>query len=149
MAACRRLPFLYLRRASIVQTSRSDRMKIVPLLVTLMIYCVQSHGQSLREVSRPAPTEKTVPARSLPTSFAIDGKDSGSLPAVAFRTADQMSALDRELAANPGSAIAELAKYAGLEFNQGKWSYEQVVCTALPEHLFLRFTRNNGTGDVS
>jgi hypothetical protein len=60
-----------------------------------------------------------------------------------------MSARDREAATNAESAIAERAKYAGLEFNQGKWSYEQEVCSALPEHLFLRFMRNNGTGDVS
>jgi len=60
-----------------------------------------------------------------------------------------MSAADREAVANSQSAIAERAKYSGLEFNQGKWSYEQLVCNALPGHVFLRFMRNDGTGDVS
>jgi hypothetical protein len=37
----------------------------------------------------------------------------------------------------------------GIEFNGGKWNYEQVVCPALPNHILLRFTRNDGTGDTS
>ncbi len=32
---------------------------------------------------------------------------------------------------------------------QGTWNATQVVCPALPHHLFLRYTRNNGTGDVT
>jgi hypothetical protein len=118
-------------------------------LACLTIACASLPSQTVRNVSPTAPTEKPEPVRSLPVPFAINGNDSGRLPAVAFRTADQMSVRDRDAAENAGSAIAAQAKYSGLEFNQGKWSYEQVVCTALPEHLFLRFTRNNGTGDLS
>jgi hypothetical protein len=66
-----------------------------------------------------------------------------------FRTYDQMSDQDRDLAADAESAIGERAGFAGLEFNQGKWSYQQIVCPALRGHLFLQFTRNNGSGDVS
>ena len=66
-----------------------------------------------------------------------------------FRPYDQMSSQDRDLEADAESAIGERAGFAGLEFNQGKWSYQQIVCSALPGHLFLQFTRNNGTGDVS
>jgi hypothetical protein len=66
-----------------------------------------------------------------------------------FRAYDQMSPQDRDLAADAESAIEERAGFAGLEFNQGKWSYQQIVCPALPKHLFLQFTRNNGKGDVS
>jgi hypothetical protein len=69
--------------------------------------------------------------------------------ALAFRSYDQMSPQDRDLAADAESAIGERAGIAGLEFNQGKWSYQQIVCPALPNHLLLQFTRNNGTGDVS
>jgi len=60
-----------------------------------------------------------------------------------------MTSQDRDLAADAESAIGERAGFAGLEFNQGKWSYQQIVCPALPKHLFLQFTRNNGKGDVS
>jgi hypothetical protein len=34
-------------------------------------------------------------------------------------------------------------------FEAGTWNYQQVVCRALPHHLFLQYTRSNGSGDVS
>jgi hypothetical protein len=66
-----------------------------------------------------------------------------------FRSYDRMSQQDRDLAADAESAIGERAGFANLEFNVGKWNYQQIVCSALPGHLFLQFTRNNGKGDVS
>lgn len=60
-----------------------------------------------------------------------------------------MTEKDRLLEADAESSIAEHAGYAGLALNQGQWSYGQIVCPALPDHLFLRFTRNQGAGDVS
>jgi hypothetical protein len=69
--------------------------------------------------------------------------------ALEFRSYDRMSEQDRDLLADAESAIGERAGFAGLEFNQGKWSYQQIVCPALPNHLFLQFTRNNGSGDIS
>jgi hypothetical protein len=60
-----------------------------------------------------------------------------------------MTAADRLQAANAESSIGEHVRYADLDFNQGQWSYQQVVCPALPNHIFLRFLRNNGAGDVS
>lgn len=69
--------------------------------------------------------------------------------AVEFRDYDRMTPQDRELEANAEAAIAERAGFDGLEFNEGKWSTRQIVCSALPGHLFLQFMRNNGAGDVS
>ena len=37
----------------------------------------------------------------------------------------------------------------GVEFNQGNRAFQQLVCPALPNHLFLQFIRNNGTGDAT
>jgi hypothetical protein len=68
---------------------------------------------------------------------------------IEFRTVDQMTRQDSDLVADAESSISEHARFLDLEFNQGKWTYEQVVCPALPNHVFLRFRRNNGTGDVS
>jgi len=68
---------------------------------------------------------------------------------VGFRAYEQMSRQDRDLAADGESAIGERAGFAGLEFNEGKWAYRQIVCPALPGHLLLQFTRNNGAGDTS
>jgi len=126
-------------------------MKSMSILFTLVatIFCAASPAQTVRNVS-PAPlTEKPIQDHPRPQPFSIDGTNSGRAEPVEFRTAEKMSAKDREVAANAESSIAERAKYSSLEFNQGSWSYEQVVCTALPEHVFLRFMRNNGTGDVS
>jgi hypothetical protein len=85
--------------------------------------------------------------------FPPGSETPGSADALEFRSYDQMTQQDRDLEADAESAIAERAGFAGLEFNQvserGKWSYQQVVCSALPNHLFLQFTRNNGKGDVS
>lgn len=60
-----------------------------------------------------------------------------------------MSEPDRLLEAGAESSIAERAGYADIAFNEGKWSYTQLVCPVFPNHLFLRFTRNDGVGDVS
>jgi hypothetical protein len=81
--------------------------------------------------------------------FPPGSETPGLAASLEFRPYDQMSSQDRDLAADAESSIGERAGFAGLEFNQGKWSYQQVVCPALPHHLFLQFTRNNGKGDVS
>ena len=66
-----------------------------------------------------------------------------------FRPSDQMTEKDRLLVADAESSIAEHAGFAGFEFDKTSWSYQQVVCPALPNHLFLQFMRNNGAGDVT
>jgi len=44
---------------------------------------------------------------------------------ITFRTVDQMTRKDRDLVADAESSISERAGFIGLEFNGGKWSYEQ------------------------
>jgi hypothetical protein len=128
-------------------------MRIPSILLTVMFFgafAVSSSAQTAKEISPTAPLrEKPVQdaARTMP--FSPDGEIHGQVPSIEFRSVAQMTQKDRELAANAESSIEEHAGYAGLEFNQGKWSYEQVVCSALPNHIFLRFIRNNGTGDAS
>jgi hypothetical protein len=81
--------------------------------------------------------------------FSLGSDTSESATPVKFRSLDQMTPQDRDLAADGESAIGERAGVDGLEFNQGKWNYQQIVCSALPNHLFLQFTRHNGASDVS
>jgi len=129
-----------------------ERMNPKPLFLTLACLagvCSPLQGQTMRTVAPTAIKEKAIPESARPMPFTIDGHDSGSAQAIEFRSVDRMTSRDREVAANAESSIAEHTRYAGLEFNQGNWSYEQLVCSALPEHVFLRFMRNNGTGDVS
>jgi hypothetical protein len=83
---------------------------------------------------------------------------------VEFLSVEQMSQQDRNLAAEAELSISRSAKFAGLEFapsstkpvssslgsiQPSAWSYQQLVCAALPGHLFLEFMRNNDPGDIS
>jgi hypothetical protein len=106
--------------------------------------------QSSQDFSVPQPAPSRVrKATPRPLPFPLGGEATAPAAALEFRFFDQMSPRDRDLAAGAESTIGERAGFAGLDFNQGKWSYQQVVCSALPGHLFLQFTRNNGIGDVS
>jgi hypothetical protein len=68
---------------------------------------------------------------------------------VVFLSEEQISASDRALIATAKPLIQREASFGGIDFGVGKWSYQQLECHALPEHLFLIYTRNNGVGDVS
>jgi hypothetical protein len=97
----------------------------------------------------PAATPKySIVKHQVPSSIFAQESPLDALP-VTVRTPGQMTEKDQRVEADAESSIAEHAGYAGLEFNRGTWSYRQIVCPALPNHLFLRFTRNQGKGDVS
>lgn len=83
------------------------------------------------------------------TPFPLGREALPAATAVEFRSPDRMSEADRELEANSESAIAEHAGVENFQLNEGKWSYRQIVCRALPNHLFLRFSRNDGAGGRS
>lgn len=68
---------------------------------------------------------------------------------VQFRSPDELSQPDRLLIANSESSIAEHAGFSGLDYQDNGWAYREIVCSAFPNHLFLQYTRNNGSGDVS
>lgn len=130
-----------------------ERMRTRPILLILAflaLACASAQGQTaVNDSPSPSPRMKPVPQKVRPLPFVIDARNSEASHGVEFRTVDQMTARDREQAANAESSIGEHTRYTGIEFNQGSWSYQQVVCPALPGHIFLRFLRNNGIGDVS
>jgi hypothetical protein len=68
---------------------------------------------------------------------------------IEFRSYEKMTQQDRDLAANAESSIGERVGADGMEFSKGQWTSEQIVCPALPNHLLLQFTRNNGKSDMS
>jgi hypothetical protein len=128
-----------------------EKSRVIFVVVTfaaIAAACIPFQAQTELNAPAPQPTEvrKAVP---LPMIFAIGRETSESVPALEFRSQDKMTSQDRDLAADAESSIGERVRYAGLEFNRGQWSYQQVVCSALPNHLFLQYTRNNGAGDVS
>jgi hypothetical protein len=109
--------------------------------------CAPLAAQTVQQVSPTPPKVKNVTPVERPIPFPLGaGRNPHSIE---FHSADEMTQKDRDLVADAESSIDERTGFLGLEFNGGKWSYQQLVCPALPSHLFLRFTRNNGTGDVS
>jgi hypothetical protein len=97
----------------------------------------------LQEKAVPAPG--TVPFNS---PLAIDEATS-SARSIRVLSEEQMSASDRDLAADAESSIRERAEYESLDVDASGWTYHQLDCPALPNHLFLRFTRNDGTREMS
>src|SRR4051794_19441106 len=80
--------------------------------------------------------------------FALDGR-TGPVQSIKVLSETEMSREDRDLVANAQSSIQEDAGVQNLEFNQGEWTYRQLVCPALSNHIFLRFTRDTGTQHMS
>jgi hypothetical protein len=68
---------------------------------------------------------------------------------VQFLSSRQMTAADRAIVANSRAAIAARAAFVDFQLNHGPWEVQQIACRALPNHLFLRYTRNNGARDLS
>jgi hypothetical protein len=127
-----------------------ERLRIHCLLVvmaSIAAVCVPGMAQSVSIASEAAPkvTQGRLPERPIPFS-PLTGEGT---QAIEYRGADQMTEKDRALVADAELSIREHVGHIGLEFNGDKWKYQQVVCPALPNHVFLRFTRNDGTGDVS
>lgn len=89
-----------------------------------------------------------------PTSLSPTGPFSNDASRLQFSklqvlSADEMTAHDRDVLADAESSIQERAGFENLEFNEGHWNYAQIVCPALPNHLLLRFTRDEGTRAMS
>jgi hypothetical protein len=125
------------------------RVGISPFLLAVTLAFTLSVPLSAQEVSAGRGEGRPVPPAVSPKPFSIDATSRHSASSTEFRPADQMTPADRLLAADAESSIAEHAGLNGFEFEQGSWSYRQVVCPALPHHLFLQYTRNNGAGDVT
>ncbi|MDE3186267.1 MAG: hypothetical protein KGM96_01935 [Acidobacteriota bacterium] len=129
---------------------RSGLFPIVLALVLTTPFSVALDAQTAVEEPSPAPLHvKQVPPSVSPRPFSIDGGHEESASSIEFRAVAQMTASDRGLLADAESSIAEHAASSGFDLQQGQWSYQQVVCPALPNHLFLRYMRNNGVGDLT
>jgi hypothetical protein len=84
-----------------------------------------------------------------PPQSDTGNKSLESAGSIRILSADQMTRHDRDLEADAEASIQEKAGFQSLEFNEGAWTYQQLVCPALPDHLFLRFSRNEGTREMS
>jgi hypothetical protein len=84
-----------------------------------------------------------------PLPFAIGPRVSEYEHSIQVVPAEEMSRHDRDLEANAESSIQERAGFENLGLDQGEWTYQQLVCPALPNHLFLRYSMNEGSREMS
>jgi len=92
---------------------------------------------------------KQLPAALKSSPFSFGNGKSGVAQSIRFLSSDEMSREDHDLVADAQSAIEELAGFQNMEFENRDWTYREVVCPALPNHMFLRFTRDDGTRQMS
>jgi len=131
-----------------------DRVRLLPIALAVAVAAAASPvllAQSPAEAAPTGITIKTVPLKVPPMPFPPDAVARGRVRSIHFIDADQMGEQDKLLEADAESSIEERTNWSALEYGSGEggWKYRQVVCPALPNHLFLQFTRNNGAGDVS
>lgn len=129
-----------------------DRIRSLPIGLTIAVFsllCMPLMAQSANDGSANLREGKPIIQVEPEVPFALGRETPEGFRAVEFRSPAEMSQQDRDIEAGAESSIAERAGFEDLQFNQGKWSYRQIACAALPGHLFLRFTRNNGVGDQS
>ncbi len=91
--------------------------------------------------------ELPLTATTIKAPFDVDGTKPGG--PIRVLSEEQMSRGDRDLMADAQSSIQERAGFENLDFNGSGWTYRQLDCPALPNHLFLRFTRDDGTREMS
>ena len=126
------------------------RVKPLLILSALMAFSpsVTAVAQTDSASARVRDYPSTEPApRGIP--FSIDDRSPTSAAPIKFVAASEMSQNDRDLLADAESSLQERAGFENLEFNEGNWTYQELLCPALPNHLFVRFSRNDGTRDMS
>ena len=127
-----------------------SRLLLIALVLTAIAACHSLPAQSNEDATAShvrLPVPSPDPYEGVP--FTVDATPSNFAHSIEVRTASQMTEQDRDLAAGAESTIQERAGFEGLGFNEGTWTYEQLVCPVFPNHLLLRFQRNNGASDVS
>ncbi len=120
---------------------------VVTLLVAASVFSAASYLQS--QDSGSSKHDRIVPDPVPSNPFSTIATRQTPLYTVEFRSADELTQQDRLVLADAESSIAEHAGFAGLAYQQSNWSYRQIVCPTFPNHLFLRYTRNNGAGDMT
>ena len=111
------------------------RISPIRLIATLLVVAfVLSTGSCLKsQDSETSKHERIVPDQVQPQPFPTTATRQTPLYTVEFRSADQLTQQDRLVLADAESSIAEHAGFNGFEYQQGKWTYRQIVCSSIPE----------------
>ena len=102
----------------------------------------QAAARQVKEIPAPVLVPKEFP-------FSIDNPRTATAHSIQMLSESEMSREDRDLLADAESSIQERAGFENLEFEGEGWTYHELVCPALPKHMFLRFTRDDGTRQMS
>ncbi|HUH62630.1 MAG TPA: hypothetical protein VLZ50_06520 [Terracidiphilus sp.] len=126
------------------------RAPLLPIvLVAFTVSALPANRASAQESVPTGLKIRQVPAKVPPMPFPPNSEARDRVNSIGFLPAGQMSEHDKLLEADAESSIQERTRWSDIAFNEGGWNYRQVVCAAFPNHLFLQFTRNSGTGDVT
>lgn len=127
------------------------RRVLFPSILTLTLTAGLAVSLQAQTATQQAPSTqfegRTVPGPLTPAPFTTDAPKRRPAYSIEFRPEEKMSEQDRLVLADAESSIAEHAGIVGFEFDQSHWSRQQLVCPALPNHVFLQYMRNNGAGD--
>ena len=124
-------------------------LPIVLAIASLAALGTPAAGQEAQDLSPNPYKTKIIDPKTPPMPFPPGRWARTPVLPIEFRSPDKMTEKDTEVEADGESSIRERVNFVGLEFNQGKWSYQQIVCPVFPKHVLLKFTRNNGRGDES
>jgi hypothetical protein len=100
-------------------------------------------------------TVEVIHPKGMSSPFPLDARTGqGEGHALDFRSPEQMTAADRELADAGQAEITRRAGLLGFDLGndgkeQGSWGYEQAVCPVFSQHVILEYSRSNGPGDVT
>jgi len=115
------------------------------ILSASMALCAQTSQSAPSSPMKELPLPESTP----PSPFAIEALKDPSAYSVRIISEDEMTREDRDLLAGAESSMQERAGVQNFDFNGAEWTYHQLVCPALPNHLFVRFTRDDGTRQMS
>jgi hypothetical protein len=128
---------------------RCGFLSAVVFVASTSVFAASVLAQTAGDKSSTVTKVRDVPPAPVPQPFSIAPPKSSSIHSIEFLPADRMSESDRLLVSNDESSIAEHAATNGFDLDRGQWVYEQIVCPALSNHLFLRYTQNNGDRDIT
>jgi hypothetical protein len=138
---------------------RANLALVLAATAILVPSCAAQSSEVQRSVPypvKPVPADSAIPypANPVPSVQTLSPFNDNSSPSamghfIVYRSEEQMNAADRALAAKRQPAIRAAAVLAGMEFDKAQWSYRQLECQAVPNHLFLLFENIGGAGDVS
>ena len=115
------------------------RLLRLSLLTLLAMLAAVPHAPAQERRSRP------IPARDVDKYAALDAH-TYTLPVI---DAGAMSPADRERLQQREADVSRAAAFYGFDISDSHWSYRQIQCSTLPDHLLLSFDSDSAARGAS